>query len=452
MIRVRIATLFAFLTGLALAFFMSVIYFATVRSMNENFFTDLEAKARLEAQVRLEKDELAAEIYQEIISRHLVRLPRENSQVIALRDTSQVISAGVLSKQRVDDLLNGKLYKHSSDSLSTVGLYYEDNEGNFIILTSAVNERGIRELAGLKQNMGLGLIVTVLIQFLVGFLFANKITFPLVLMTEQLNRVSASDLSGRVQTGKKKDELNNLAVAINSMLNRLENGFELQRRFTSHASHELKTPLTIIISTAEITLRKLRSVEDYKANLSSILEEGERLRETLSNLIQLMEVSSGGSDTFVKKIVVIEELVMRVQVRATQVFNENRLKVDVGERQGTGLLYGKVEWLEIALFNLIKNAIKFSEEEITISADYLLDDNGVWWLTIIISDKGIGIPRTELDRVSEPFFRASNVQHQQGSGIGLSIVSHIAKLHDGALIIESEENKGTRCSLKLPLS
>lgn len=455
MIKFRIAALFSLLTGLALIFFMFFVYYYTRVNREERFFADLLAKARLEGQYIQEEDELAAEIYGEIINEHFNKLPEEHEYIVPLEDTSRAMEDGLLTRELLNETLQQKSAQYHAGGKQWVSVYFEDQQGDFIILVSAVDTAGQRELKTLMKNMVSGLLITIFILFAVGWAFAKTLTYPLIRISSQLRKINASDLSSRATARNKNDELGQLVSRLNEMLDRLEMGFEMQKKFISHASHELKTPLTVIMGESEIVLRKHRPPEAYINALQTIRSEGEKLTEILKDLIQLTEVSSGGSQYFEKSWFRIEDLILDVQSELFHYTGKNLIDVTYQhvDPADNYELSGNRRWLGIAFSNVVKNAFKFSDyKQVSVSTtSVMLKDNSPA-IRVDISDQGIGIPAGELASVRNPFFRASNVGHIAGYGIGLSIVDQIIKLHGGYMKIDSKLNKGTTISLVLPLN
>jgi signal transduction histidine kinase len=278
----------------------------------------------------------------------------------------------------------------------------------------------------------------------------------LIAIANQAERISTKDMSSRFTRRHRKDELGQVIYRLNEMLDRLELGFDTQRKFISHASHELKTPLTVIMGESELALKKERSVAEYVASLQVIANQGEKLTFILSGLIQLTEVSSVGSAYFEKVSFQVEELILEVQAELLQAkLGAERLHVEYGdahEQHDDHALLANKEWLRIVLFNVLSNALKFSSNTpVHITTSYEVNDRGELNVKISVSDQGIGIPAGEVNYIKNPFFRGANAQHVTGSGIGLSIVQQIISLHSGHLDIQSKEGEGTMVVITLPL-
>lgn len=450
MIRFRIAVLFSVLTGLSLVLFMSLIYFYTRIDKEDEFYQELMVRAGIVGQYRLEKDEVAAEIYSEIIETHLVKLPEEREYVIPLGHARYALDSGLLSPEILSEtVLEGNLtYRDGPEQWAS--LLYEDNQGDFIILISAIDKESIGELAALKRNMGLGLAFTLLVQFAVGWAFAKSITYPLTKMSGQLKSITATDLSHRVKVQNTQDELGHLADTLNSMLGRLEKGFEVQRKFIASASHELRTPLTVIMGESEIVLRQERDKKKYIQVITKIQKEGENLSSILHDLMQLTAVSSGLLQ-FHKERINLADVILDVQSQMFHFAGRKDLII-INYDQGAEIpwITGQQRWIALALSNVLRNAMKYSGFKETVLLNVKLAQGNELLLEII--DRGIGIPADEISAIPAPFYRARNAGTLGGRGIGLSIVDEIVKLHGGSMYIRSELNKGTTVYISLPLA
>ena len=220
------------------------------------------------------------------------------------------------------------------------------------------------------------------------------------------------------------------------------NAFDLQKTFISNASHELKNPLTAIIGETEIILTKERSVDEYIQSLGKITSEAERLEVLTKNLLSLAQADFDFA-RLEPTPVRLDELLWETITYFEKSRFRGRLKVHVGILPGDPAkltIPGNGNLLKSALINLIDNACKFSG----LNAVDLILSAEEGFVSLVISDKGIGIPEKELEDIFQPFFRATNAVGFKGSGIGLSLTKKIIDWHGGSLKVISSEGKGTR--------
>ncbi|MGJ0318447.1 HAMP domain-containing histidine kinase [Aliarcobacter cryaerophilus] len=247
-----------------------------------------------------------------------------------------------------------------------------------------------------------------------------------------------------MKTTDTKDEISELINEINNLLSRLENSFEKISQFSSDASHELKTPLTIIKGELEIALRKDRSVEDYKETINRSLYELSGIEQTINDLLFLAknenEIIIDKKDNFYLDEIVDESI--------NELKNFAKLhKVEiVFEVEDNLEFFGFSNLLKIAIKNVLKNAIQFSFENSKVIVKIFEKDN---LLNISIKDFGIGIPLNEQEKIFDKFYRTDKSRNKNsgGTGLGMSILKKIVDIHKGEITIKSEENKETTITL-----
>lgn len=234
------------------------------------------------------------------------------------------------------------------------------------------------------------------------------------------------------------------------MLDRLQTAFDIQNNFVSSASHELKTPLTAIIGEAEIVLSKERDAGTYKQTLEVILKEAEKLEAMTTALLSLAQ-SGFNNNRENYEPVRLDELLYEIGETIQRINPESKLKLEMQELPASmeGLVVmGNPQLLKLAISNVIMNACKYSSNQpvgIKISSNQQQ-------LRLDVSDSGIGIPDAELKHVFVPFFRASNTGPYKGYGVGLPLALNIIRQHHGNISVASDEGKGTRVTILLPLA
>ena len=262
-----------------------------------------------------------------------------------------------------------------------------------------------------------------------------------------LDGIDAGRLDTRIQIDELQDELKNVAVAINGMLDRINESYAAQARFVSDASHELRTPIAVIQGYANLLDRW--GTEDEKAlmeSVTAIKDEAESMKDLVEQLLFLARGDSNRINMVVENIE-LSELV-------EEVVNESRL---IDERHEFKITCNKAAvaadrgLLKQALRILVDNAIKYTDKggEITIS---VVEEGQTARLSV--SDSGIGINPEVLPNVFERFVRAdeSRTRTTGGAGLGLSIAQWIATRHNGHMEVLSREGIGTRITLVLPAS
>jgi signal transduction histidine kinase len=328
---------------------------------------------------------------------------------------------------------------------TTVGKQYVVEGERYIVFVSDKDLPGQHELDILRKAMVIGWGVSILLSYLAGLYFASNSLHPVKQVVREVNQITKDNLSYRLSAGKthlNPDEIDELVFTFNALLQRIESAFVSQKRFVQHASHELKTPLTAIMGEAELALTKERSTDEYKRTLRVIVTETERLIEITEGLLALARLEEGYFSTMAD--VNLERLVHNTVSTFMHRHPERKISVIAGGLKDPGVL-GNEQLLHIVITNLLDNAAKYSDDVIDV---FLFEDN--LGRVIRISDKGIGIPEAELSKVRTPMYRASNVEHRSGAGLGLSLVQRILEVHGAVLEIRSKPSEGTTCTVMFP--
>ena len=245
------------------------------------------------------------------------------------------------------------------------------------------------------------------------------------------------------------DELARLAATVNDMIGRLETSFGGLRRFTADASHELKTPLTVLRANIERAMTAPRGSNEQLAHLEEALHEVARMTDLVNGLLTLARADEGRFDLV--RDVVLLDAVLRDVAETAQILGEPAgLAVSVSECQPV-TVEGDATRLRQLLLNLVTNAIKFTPPggKVTLA---LLEEAG--WAEVTVRDTGIGIAAADLPFIFDRFWRAdrsrSRASARSGTGLGLAISQYIAQAHGGTLAARSRLTRGTTFTLRLP--
>jgi heavy metal sensor kinase len=289
-----------------------------------------------------------------------------------------------------------------------------------------------------------------LLTSLAGYFLANKALQPVDEITQTARRIGSGDLSQRISIRNVNDEIGRLASTFNDMIARLNASFEQMKRFTADASHELKTPLTVLKGEVEVGLQRKRQLDEYRRILTSNLEEINRMTRLVEDLLVLSRADMGDFP--------IEQSPVDVTHVAQGVWEDLLLLardkgVDlrfVGD--GTTRVIGDSLRLRQLFLNLVENGIKYTapggEVEVRVRRD---DVDGM--ATIDVVDSGIGIETQYLSRVFDRFFRVDKARSRDtgGTGLGLSICRSIVEAHRGEISVTSTPGKGSIFRVKIPL-
>lgn len=440
-IKTKLALLYTSITVVILMVVFIFVYLLTSKNIDSNYYTLLLDKALITAQKHFEKDELSQQAYQKVLDAYQRLLPETSERIIVAnnRHDATVELESFLNERQIDELFRTEQLKFEIDNLSGVGIYYPDNEGNFIIIVTAKNIQGDYLKSLLKHILLIVLFVSSIIIFGLLWWNAKMITKPLQDMVSRMQEITPKDLHLRLIERKGNDELAQVISYFNQMIERLEISFNSQKTFIANASHELKNPLTAIMGECEVIQLKEFTPDEYKGSIKRIENEIERLNILVNNLFQLAQTDLEISESDVEQLDVVEELQFVIHYleqskykgRISFVKNENSFYI----RSNSHLLF-------VALQNIIDNACKYSKGEVKVE---MIKNKSQFQL--LVSDKGIGIPAKEKDKIFDTFYRAQNTHSYKGAGIGLSLAHKILKLSGADISISSMENKGTTVTI-----
>ncbi|MBC3542260.1 HAMP domain-containing histidine kinase [Rufibacter sp. H-1] len=451
--RNQLTLLFTGLTTVVLIFMGIIIYFFAEQYTRRQFFQRLMDRGVISAQMYLERDELSAASMQNVQRKYFQSLAHETLTIYDRNRVPKVApgSSVLTVPARVfDEIDRKKQAEFWQEERQVVGLWYEDNQGNFYILVSAVDVTGTSKLRNLQEILLTTVLVGMAVMAAAGHFFARKVLQPIVSIVQEVNKIRASNLHLRVQERESRDEIGNLISTFNQMLERLETSFYMQKSFISNASHELRNPLTAIRGELEVTLMKDRSPEEYKQSLETLQKETGRLEKLTSDLILLAQ--TGFDEQAVRQDQVrIDEVLLEVKTDLNHQLPQNQLHLDFSDLPAQAelvIVSGNRNLLQIAVRNVLENASKFSEHQ-RVDVKLTCQDRQV---AVQVQDSGIGIPAQEITRVLEPFYRAQNARSRSGTGIGLAMTEKIMRLHGSTIKIDSSLQKGTTVTLLLPIA
>ncbi len=449
-IKNRLSLTFTLISAAIILSVLVVIYLMFYSFAHNEFYEKLKDRANVVAQLYLEADEITEDSLLHVKQKFLDKLPDESIQLynndnspVFVKETKKYWNNEILARIRKE-----KYMQFAMGQRQIVGIYYLDNQGDFVILVSSINEDFLKQRNEMIRVMAMVFLLVTAGLFLAGRWFADRALSPINKVIRQMKQIRANNLHLRVNEGKGKDEITQLAKSFNDLLENLENAFELQKTYVANASHELRTPITSIIGEVEVALQKARNEEEYKKVLHSVLVSGEELKNTVSSLMELAQVDMEYTKPSLTPVN-IDELVWQLQEEWNKKIGENSFIVTISnlpEDQSLTTIQANASLLNIALNNVISNAFKFSSNE-PVACDLYADEN---LIQLKISDHGIGIPEESLTKIFTSFYRADNSTAFPGNGIGLYIVHKIIKLFKGDVLIESIVNKGTTVTIKFP--
>ncbi|MBO2010103.1 sensor histidine kinase [Hymenobacter negativus] len=451
-IRNRLTWLFVGLVAVILLVVLTTAFLLQLDYGQREFRQRLRDRAEVAAYFFLEKDELRSSAFQEFQKRYqrtltgeIIQLYDARGEVRFVREDARLeVPPEVLAR-----IKEGHEEYFEDGPRLAVGIFYHDNQGQYVVVAGAENVYGQARLRYLATILASLFVLSLLLIYAAGRLFAGRALGPIAALNDQMDRITAHDLHLRVTenlSGREQDELARLAHTFNRLLDRLESSFEGQRAFVRNASHELRTPLAASIGEAQLALTRDREPAAYRAALHDLLTDLTQLNSLLNHLLELAqaEVHLPEHDAVIR----VDELLAEACAAITPT-QRPRLHLH------TGYLPAEPEQLELtgnrallsrALTNLLENALKYSDPQpVSVMLEY--EPGGV---RLRIRDEGIGIADDDLAQVFQPFFRAANARLVAGHGVGLSLARKIIEHHGGQLQLSSRLGHGTTVLVLLP--
>ncbi len=441
-IRTKLSLSFIGITTLILIFSLVFIYLNFRNHLYTEFYKDLDSKAHMT--VSMVADQHLEPKSEEIYPKDDVfKLPsKENIIIFSTRfeklfafHNSHKITDAVLEKiANVGDI------KFRIGSEDAIGLKCNTNTGKEVIVV-ATGLFMSDELIRLRNILIFNFLLCIIVVTVIGYYLSGQALRPLVDTMNELDSILPTDLGKRINTGKNNDEISRLAISFNKLLDRNEDAFNVQKGFMSNISHELRNPLTSIITRIQVILGRERGEKEYKQCLESVLHDAIELDHTSSHLLQLARLS------------VDSEKILFVPLRLDDIIWQSKAQVKNNNPQynfklATSEFPSNAEQFEItaneallktAFVNIMENACKFSPDHMA----YIKFHISAQGETVVeIRDTAPIIDKAEIENIFKPFYRSTATSNIHGTGIGLSLVATILKIHHARLTVTSYEGKG----------
>lgn len=282
-----------------------------------------------------------------------------------------------------------------------------------------------------------------------GLLLAHRTLEPIDRMTRTAQTISIHDLRKRLPVPNTGDEIQRLAVTWNELLSRLETAVLRLTQFTGDISHDLRTTLTVMLATAQVSVKRERTVIEYQQALQTIMLECETTTQLLDDLLAASRADAGNQNiqlSLVPFSEVVEEACIAFKTRAE--IKSQSFQTIV---QPDCWIVGNLSLLRRLITILVDNAVKYTPEQGQIFVSLSSDHAGT---TLNVMDNGIGISSHDIDKIFDRFYRTdtSRNRDQGGSGLGLAIAKWIADVHSGSILAKSDAMTGSSFSVHFPMS
>lgn len=280
-----------------------------------------------------------------------------------------------------------------------------------------------------------------------GWLLVSGALKPVNEISATAARIAAGDLGGRIDVSETDSELGRLAGVLNDTFARLEGAFARQQQFTADAAHELRTPLAVLISEAQVTLARERTPEDYRHTIEVCLETAQQMRRLAESLLALARFDAGQDALRLTRFDLAERV--RAGVELVQPLATER-EITIRSELTSVETHADVDRIGQVIVNLLTNAVAYNKEHGEIHvATYA--ENGA--AILAVTDSGPGIAPEDLPHVFERFYRAdtSRARSEGRCGLGLAICKAAVEAHGGRITVSSQPGLGATFVVRLPV-
>ncbi|MFC0426187.1 sensor histidine kinase [Chryseobacterium scophthalmum] len=331
-----------------------------------------------------------------------------------------------------------------------MAIKYEFDGVNYYIIGSAIDVTGRAHVAEFKKDIIVIYFISIIIIFIIGFMFSYYTLKPLKDIIIQIRDISEHNLHKRLVIPKAKDEIYELTETFNSTFNRLEKSFNNHKQFVTKISHEFRTPLSTLIAELELAKELNTTLDDYKISVDNALQDANHASQLSSALLDFARASYDISQISFSDLR-LDEVLADAKVALLQKNSKYRVGIHymdnmADQDESNYDFHGNPYLLQIAFLNLMENACKYSEDQQCRVEIEIQNKN----IEIRFIDNGIGISEADQLKIFDLFYRGNNKSYNSGNGIGLSIVTRIIEIHQGLLEVESKLLEGSVFKVKLP--
>jgi signal transduction histidine kinase len=362
----------------------------------------------------------------------------------SLNDTKIEFSATLLKTLSPEKPV---LESHEGNT-DVVGVYFTLNKETFYGITKAYDVFGYSKLEFLKYTLFVLFGIISALILITSFVLANQISKPIISMAAALKIINMETANHLLPIPETKDEIYLLAIRFNELMKRLQDSFAFQQHAIHHISHELKTPISILVSNLE-RLEKESNAETLKQGIIEQKEDTKLLGDMINALLEIAKVETHSNLTFQE--IRMDELVFDWVSEIKKIHPKFKFKVEFDEKIesiNNLAVHGNLRLLKMVIQNLLLNCVNYASDNR--AQIYFKNQRGK--LLIQISNKGKSISTNEMPFLFQHFFRGDNSQGKRGFGLGLVLVNKIMLLHQGEIQYDSPENGLNKFTLYFPLS
>jgi heavy metal sensor kinase len=333
------------------------------------------------------------------------------------------------------------IYARTTDGFREI---YHDTERGDCILMGRPLSAALSEARQFGALFGLGSIVVLALGLGGEWLIVTRALRPVEKISTAAEKISSGDLSQRINVAETDSELGQLATVLNSTFSRLESAFVRQQQFTSDAAHELRTPVSVLLTHAQNGLASGCGCDEHREAFEACQRAAHRMRTLISALLALAQLDDGSAKAR-RSTFDLAQIVRECAELLQPLADERGVKIFA---EPTPMpMFGDAEQLAQVITNLVSNAIRYNRP--SGEAHVGLERRGPD-VVMTVRDTGVGIAAADLPRVFERFYRADKSRTTGGLGLGLAITKTIVAAHGGTIEVASQEHSGTTFTVILP--
>lgn len=453
-IRTKLSLIFFFFVIIIVSVISASIYFFSAEHRKDDFYRRLRNRATNTAVLLVQYKEIDVDL--------LLKMERENPanlpmQFVSIFDSTKqplYTSDNAKLPQQLDALITQIQQKDevrlSESGNEILGFIFHHHDHPFVVVAGARDVYGLDALQNLRDVIIITFSLSLIIVSVFAWIYAGRVLRPISRIVEDVDTITAASLDQRLDEGNKKDELSKLAQTFNRMLSRLETAFLAQKHFIANASHELKTPFTVMAGEIQVTLLHPRDNAYYIKILKSVLQGVNRFNKLSTQLLLLAQTSASHPQKRFN-LLRFDDIMWEAKHELETLHPDYRIEIAFDEldvNHDALLIHGDEQLLKVLLINLMDNGCKYSDDH---RVQVKLTTGRGKHIEVEFSNSGEGIEPEEIKYIFDPFYRARSTRNIKGFGIGLSLASKIVDLHEGTLVVESLPHTVTRFVIRLPV-
>lgn len=453
----RIATYYLIITTLIIAVIFIAIYFTVHKTVYSHLNDDLDAELKeIQNSIVIYSDSILVftntfewnegEHKQIEVNPTFIQVSDKYGKII--KKTSNLLNDSLIINKNVKTKFYTKT-KLSKSSIYQVQSTIVNNKNEILayIIAAVPLEESEIVLENLHKVLLFSFPIILLILFFITRYIAGKSIEPINTVITTASRITRDNLTERISLPDNKDEIFLLVSTINELLNRIEETLLREKQFTSDASHELRTPISVIKGTLEVLIRKPREIAQYEEKIKYCIKETDRITNLIDQLLLLARYDSG--NVLPNKIEVDVKLILSAIIKRLQpILREKNILLKLNSSGNTNAVVDS-SMMEIIFENIITNSIKYSDNYKNIEIEL---NNEPSFLICSIKDQGYGMNEDQIKKIFDRFYRNDDSRNSEigGFGLGLSIVKKLCEMMNINLKVESKIGIGTSFYLQIP--